>query len=143
MAKSKKQKELDKELSEALSYKTDDNTIIKPDGAYVYVQGICDGFYFNVNKIKSLIKMGADVNTCGEFGITPLQMATMTDDTPFAKSLIKAGADVEAYDYTEHPLYFTIQNNNTTLTKLLIKAGIDVDANYDGEWTPLYWEHRS
>ena len=131
MAKSKKQKELDKELrEECWGYSERDN---KPDGAYIKAKGI----FFNLNKIKRLIEMGADVNAKNGYGYSPLRLA-VRGDNKLIKLLISAGADVNTKDYRgESPLHIAILNENIALVKLLISAGADVNAKDKYSKSPL------
>ena len=119
MRKSKKQKELDKELlRECQGYSERGN---KPDGAYIK-----EGeYFFNINKIKRLIEAGADVNAKDVDGESPLALAVRRNYVALAELLISAGADVDSKNiWGESPLYLLLRNAETLkIVKLLFKAG--------------------
>lgn len=71
-------------------------------------------------------------------GFSPLAMAVASSDTPRAKELIQAGADVN----TKIPgvgsvLLFACSTGNAQAAQALIQAGADVNAIGDGGYTPL------
>ena len=78
------------------------------------------------DKIKELIKSGADVNMKDEHGYTALMLAYRTQT---AQLLIEAGADVDAHDNNgETALMWASAQGNVDRVKLLIKSGADVNA---------------
>jgi len=90
----------------------------------------------NLERVKELIKNGADVMASNEYGYTPLHKACMNKSNfEIAKLLIEKGADVNAKlsennnDYTGYStLHFAVKENNFKLTKLLVENGADVNA---------------
>ena len=131
MEKTEEQKELDKELlRECEGYTRRDN---KPDGAYIEE----NWRFFNINKIKRLIEMGANVNAKDKWGMSPLHV---TDSVAITELLISAGADVNANNYLEWlPLYKWVDKNNIAITKLLIEAGANVDVKDKYGSIPLHY----
>lgn len=78
------------------------------------------------DKIKELIKSGADVNMKDEHGYTALMLAYRTKT---AQLLIESGADVNARDNNgETALMWASAQGNVDRVKLLIKSGADVNA---------------
>ena len=131
MAKSKKQRELDEELLRECRGYTQTET--KPDGAYIKH---CSMFV-NMNKIKRLIKAGADVNAKDNNGRLPLIFAAWELNKKLIKLLISAGADVNAKGNNgESLLHKTLGIIRTV--HILIKAGADVNAQDNDGDTPLH-----
>ena len=117
---------LDKELFiECVGYLERDD---KPDGAYIQNYGR----FFNINKIKRLIEMGADVNFKDAHGQSPLLLAVSWSNKALVEILISAGADVNTVDRCgDSPLEVAVYRDNVPIAKLLISAGADVNAkNY-------------
>ena len=81
-------------------------------------------------------EVGADVNTKGEFGITPLMLAARFNSSPdVVNALIDAGADVNIRDmFGETALMGAALNSgNPEAVKALIMAGADVSVkNFAG-----------
>jgi len=58
---------------------------------------------------------------------TALIMASMWGTTEIVKTLMKAGADIEALDYSDHtPLMKAAMNGHLDICKLLVEAGANV-----------------
>ncbi len=114
-------KELDSKLfRHCMGFSESDN---KPDGAYIQVMGL----FFNMNKIKRLIEAGADVNTKGYEGDTPLHYAVRRRNIALVELLISAGADVNAKNFWGSvPLRMAVVMGDVPIAKLLISAGADV-----------------
>ena len=87
-------------------------------------------------EVNALIRAGADVNTKGEFGITPLMLAARFNSSPdVVNALIDAGADVNIRDmFGETALMGAALNSgNPEAVKALIMAGADVSVkNFAG-----------
>lgn len=78
------------------------------------------------DKIKDLIKSGADVNMKDEHGYTALMLACRTQT---AQLLIESGADVNVFDKNgQTALMWASSQGNSDRVKLLIKSGADVNA---------------
>ncbi len=129
MAKSKKQKELDEDLSrQCCGYFKDED---KPNGMYVEE----DGIFFNMNKIKRLIEEGADVNAKDDNGDLPLHYAVRNDNRDLVELLIEEGADVNTKDKDgQSPLHWA---KSEEIAELLIEEGADVNAKDDEGRSPL------
>ena len=131
MEKSKKQKELDEDLSrQCCGYFKDED---KPNGMYVEE----DGIFFNMNKINRLIEEGADVNAKDDNGYLPLHYAVRNDNIDLVELLIEEGADVNAKDdWGRTPLHWA---KSEEITELLIEEGTNVNAKDDEGRSPLDW----
>lgn len=95
----------------------------------------------DVDRVRSLIESGADVNAAGGDGMTPLHWAADRGDLEVARLLLAAGADVATGTrigaYT--PLHLAAKGGYAAVSQLLIDAGADVAAaTTTGGATPLH-----
>jgi len=100
----------------------------------------------DINKIKTLINNGVDLNVVSKLGKTPLILAIDQEKPEIAELLIKSGADVNLAEtkFGKTPLIAAIIGINwiddnsmyskfLSLIKTLIKYGADLNkATYDG-----------
>jgi ankyrin repeat protein len=100
----------------------------------------------DINKIKTLINNGVDLNVVSKLGKTPLILAIDQEKPEIAELLIKSGADVNLAEtkFGITPLFYAINtidwiddtsmySNYLSLIKTLIKYGADLNkATYDG-----------
>ena len=78
----------------------------------------------DIEKIKSLIAAGADINEKDNNGNAPLHYAVLLANEDVIKLLIDSGADVNLKDDQGHTaLWWAKEQENTELTELLIKYG--------------------
>lgn len=88
----------------------------------VYIAA-CQG---QLEKVKTLLKEGTDVDAKDEHGNTPLRWAVLADSPAVAKFLLAKGADANASDnFGETPI---LAARGSTMVGLLIDNGADVDA---------------
>ena len=93
----------------------------------------------NVEKIKELIKNGANVNSYHIFGLTPLTKACYINNLDIVKYLVENGADINLHDkYGSTPLITACDRNNLGIVKYLVGNGanINLHAIYTS-FTPL------
>ncbi|MCL4361098.1 ankyrin repeat domain-containing protein [Candidatus Dependentiae bacterium] len=85
-----------------------------------------------------LIKNGADVNTCNQYGRTPLHEACVKGLPPVVENFLKLKADPNLEDYVGHaPLHVCAFLNQPAMAKLLIKHGANIDQKTNRQITPL------
>ena len=92
----------------------------------------------DLEKVKSLIKSGADINTDDGYGSTPLHIASVCGFSEIAKFLVKKGASIHAQtDYLETPLHFACFHGHKDVVELLLAKGADINAEKSNGRTPL------
>ena len=88
-------------------------------------QAAVDG---DLDRVKTLVGQGSDVNARNRMDMTPLAVAAMNSRTPVCEFLIDKGADLNAKDGKgQTALYFAVDRNNKELVELLVKKGADVN----------------
>ncbi|MHC4072283.1 MAG: ankyrin repeat domain-containing protein, partial [Planctomycetota bacterium] len=88
-------------------------------------QAAVDG---DLDRVKSLVSGGADVNVKNRMGMTPLVVAAMNDRTAVCEFLVANGADLNAKDgRSQTALYFAVDKGNKELVEMLVKKGADVN----------------
>lgn len=94
----------------------------------------------DLNKVKELLKKGADINFVSEIGYTALHGCSISNYIDIAKLLISSNANIEAvvskYGFT--PLHFAAQEGNFEIVKLLVEAGANVNAKDNIGNGPLF-----
>ena len=81
------------------------------------------------NMVERLIKYGADPNSKGRDGLTPLMRAIQQDKYRLVAMLVKCNADVNARDSHGVPaLHVAIMNESRWILVTLVRAGADVDS---------------
>jgi ankyrin repeat protein len=88
----------------------------------------------NLERVRSAIRRGANVNTSTEFGETPLHLVT---NLKIAEALIGAGANPNARDreFAMTPLFYA----DAGASRLLISKGAAVNVRARKGMTPLAW----
>jgi serine/threonine protein kinase len=93
----------------------------------------------DVEKVKKLLKKGADVNAKNFLGFTSLHIAASAGHIEVVKLLIENGANVNAKDNVGWtPLYNAAIYGHIEVVKLLIEKGADVNAKANYGTTPLH-----
>lgn len=93
--------------------------------------------------IKTLIAAGADVNrAAGTSGNTPLMLAAGTTSLETVKTLIAAGASVEAKNERGTTALMNAARTDSEIVKTLLAAGADVNAVDKDMQTPLIFAAR-
>ncbi|XP_065582892.1 GA-binding protein subunit beta-2-like isoform X2 [Artemia franciscana] len=93
----------------------------------------------NVQRIKSLLEMGAPIST-DWLGTSPLHMAAKNGHTAAVEFFLKTGVCRDARNKVDRtPLHFAAQHGYTDIVTLLVKHGTDLDAQDMLKMTPLHW----
>jgi len=94
----------------------------------------------DLEKVKSFIEEGTDVNAKDKFGRTPLFEAVPAETNNVAEFLIAKGADVNARDNKDQtPLHIVgLSRGKREMVELLISKGADVNAKNNRGVTPLH-----
>lgn len=76
----------------------------------------------DISKLEMLLRNKADPNI--KILVSPIITASIQNNEPFIKALIKYGADVNQHDYFNNtPLHYAIHNKNSNVVKLLLEHG--------------------
>jgi len=95
----------------------------------------------DVELVRVLVELKADISARSHFGQTPLHVASCSD-TPncpkVARYLLEHGADVNARTNHGHtPLHRASESGGVEVARVLIEHGADIDAEDDSGLTPL------
>ncbi len=83
----------------------------------------------DADRVRALLRGGADVNAAHGDGATPLHWAVHLDDAAVVELVLRAGARVNAAnDLGVTPLYLSCTNRNGVLTERLLAAGAEANA---------------
>jgi hypothetical protein len=83
----------------------------------------------DIQKIKDLIKRGADIKAKNKYEATVLHQASWLGDIELAKECLQAGINVIAKEkFGMSPLHVAVDWDNVEVAKFLISAGAYVDA---------------
>lgn len=97
----------------------------------------------DLERVRELIKGGADVNATDDMGWTPLMKACFNDELDrgfpeVVQALIDAGANIEAQIvYGTRPLMLAAGRGEAGVVDVLLRAGVDVLAKNEGGRTAL------
>ncbi len=97
----------------------------------------------DANKIKALIRDGADPNETTLNGVTLLHGAAGWDNAEAIDALIQGGADPDKRNpkdlfTSETPLHYAAYKNMVSATRALIRGGADIHVLAGNEVTPLH-----
>lgn len=85
------------------------------------------------DKLRAIIKAGADVNTKDTCGCTALSYIAARGNTDMAEFLLDAGADVNTTDiFGRTPLHEAVLHGRTETAYLLVERGANVNAQETG-----------
>ncbi|OBU00043.1 hypothetical protein VE01_01738 [Pseudogymnoascus verrucosus] len=90
----------------------------------------------NIDVVKVLLELGADVIVADSNGATPLKRASQHGHVKVVKVLLEHGANVTVAEEGETPLYIASYNGHVDVVKVLLDYRADVTIALRG-WTPL------
>jgi len=97
----------------------------------------------DIEKVKSLISKGADVNEKDPGGKTALHCASEKGHEEVAKLLISKGAYVNAIGWWKTPLHFAARSGDKQTVELLLSKGADINAKERYGGMPLFEAMKS
>jgi ankyrin repeat protein len=93
---------------------------------------------WNPEITRLLVEYGANPNTSGDSGVTPLANATGDNKIEAVELLLELGADVNYSEGHGTALHTACAYEYPQVAEILIKHGADVNAVGDEGWTPLF-----
>ena len=112
---------------------------VKPDGMFFFAAR----YNTNVEAIKTLIELGANIHAGNGNGQTPLHVIIRYNPEPdeIAKFLVELGADIHARDNngTTPLLFAAARNNDNGLVKFLLERNADIHARDKNGATSLHY----
>lgn len=88
----------------------------------------------NVDVVKELVKLGADINTpAGTFETGPLTTAVSAGHLGVVDFLLSLGAEMDLSEPYRNPLFGAIHIGRIDVVKSLLQNGIDTTVKYTGE----------
>lgn len=85
------------------------------------------------------LQKGADVDSCGRDGLSPLHCAAMCDNQMMTKLLIESGANVEIQDnFKKTALHWAARNGSPEAIQVLFAKGAYLDSQEYNRMTPLH-----
>ncbi|CAG2220164.1 unnamed protein product [Mytilus edulis] len=99
----------------------------------------------NVDIVKLLVSLDADVRAPDIKGDSPLHYAALNENFDIVKILVSLGADVSVPDIEGHsPLHYAALNENVEMVKLLVSLGANLSVtNNEVRDSPLHKSARN
>jgi len=92
----------------------------------------------NFEQVRALVIKGADIDTRGFHGETPLIKSMMCEDPRICRFLLEAGADLTLATQNGYaPLSFAALQNNFEYVRTLLQHGAPINHKTRDGWTPL------
>ncbi len=94
----------------------------------------------NVDDVRLILTLEPIVDVQDKNGERPLHHAARNGNAEFCKTLVDAGAQVNAQSIGGYaPLHIAARGDNLAVLKILLDAGADVNIQDGSGWTPLHW----
>ena len=109
-----------------------------PDGSTALQWAVYDG---DVERVKTLLKQGADVAAANNYGSNPMQLAAEVANVEILKQLLDAGANADSPNPEgQTALMLVARTGNVDAARLLVDKGATIDAREQwGQQTALMW----
>lgn len=109
-----------------------------PDGSTALQWAVYDG---DVERVKALLKAGADVAVSNNYGANAMQLAAEVANVAMLELLLDAGADADSPNPEDQTaLMLVARTGNVEAARLLLSHGATIDAREQwGEQTALMW----
>lgn len=92
-----------------------------------------------IEAIRLLVRLGANVNACSEKGMTPLILASINDDKDAISLLVKRGAKVNVQTFMgQTAIHFAASHGSAIAVKELLHQGIDPEISTKDGCSPLH-----
>ncbi|RWS21497.1 uncharacterized protein B4U80_11844 [Leptotrombidium deliense] len=91
----------------------------------------------NVNKVKSFIEKGGDINKTDVNGLTALHCAVLNNEEEMVEMLLAAGSQLQCCRLYFSPIHFAVQTGNLNIVRMLINHGDSVNCSDLVGNTPL------
>ncbi|WP_339048791.1 ankyrin repeat domain-containing protein [Candidatus Mesenet endosymbiont of Phosphuga atrata] len=90
----------------------------------------------DIEKVRSSLKEGADVNYKSYYDETPLHSAVIYGHTEIAKLLLDKEANIEASYYSKTPLHYAAEYGRTEIAQWLLDERADAEAKINNHQVP-------
>jgi len=109
-----------------------------PDGSTPLQWAVYDQ---DVEKVRTLIRAGADVNAANNYGANAMQLAAEVGHVELLDMLLDAGADVDSPNPEgQTTLMLVARTGNLDAARLLVRKGATIDTRESwGQQTALMW----
>jgi len=98
----------------------------------------------DVNRVRSLITAGVNLNEHGKLGLSPLHMALEYEELSIAEHLIHGDAEVNKRDKLGlSPLHKAVESNSISLIFLLLQKGADPNIKNVAGRTAAHYLHNT
>ncbi|XP_053619760.1 fibronectin type 3 and ankyrin repeat domains 1 protein-like [Plodia interpunctella] len=93
----------------------------------------------DLNTVKFLLSVGAEVEQRSDTGQTPLQLAVLAGDVAVAGLLIEHGADIKSRDRNQlRAEHYAVDSGNVAMLEFVMERGGDLSVIDSNGWTPLF-----
>ena len=90
-----------------------------------------------IEGMRAALESGADINTCDEYGESPLTITAREEYLPGVKFLLDSGADTNNSSAVV-ALNYAIMKDSMEIAQLLVSSGVSLTSpNPSDGWTPL------